>query len=1162
MRERRNLWRSLGLGILLSLVVAVAARAEPVAVRTSPHDGFGRIVFNWPSPVPYTAESAGGRVVIRFGRPIEAELGGVVRTLGTYLRGAAVGADGRSVVLTTTGDFAIRAFDLGAAVVLDLLEAAPAATAAAPAAATPATGPAAPAARPTAGPSPTPASAATAGPPLAVRTGEHDGYTRVVFDWPQSVGYTVNRGADAATILFDRPARPDLGALQSRPPKFIEGVEASVSGARLSVVLKIPRNSKVRDFRSGPKVVIDIQAPGPDAATGTPAKQPAPAPAAVAAVVAAPAQPAPITAPPPAVAAAAKPAGRPTPAPKPDAVPAPGQAAGRPTPLIPVTPSALSPPTEMATPQEGRRIGAAIPAVQMPSGSSTGPGGAVSMRFDWQEPVAAAVFRRADFLWVAFDKEKAFDLNALRTAGGNVIRGIEQMPVAKGAVLRLDTVSGINPSLRRDGLAWILDFRQQPLVTQTPIEAKSQTNSAAGARVLLPVPEPGAALAVADPEVGDTLVVVPVIPLGHGIGTPYDYPEFKVLPSSQGVVIQPIIDTLRVRPLRQGIELTSKGGLQISPVSAEAAAGTNLTASGPLTTIFDLERWRKGEPATFVAQEQKLQRVASFAKGADKEKARSDLASFYFAQGYGAEALGILEVMAAERPGIVDNPQFRALRGGSNFLMNRVAEANEDWYHANLNKNDEATFWRALLAVDKGDTVQASRVLRHLGSVIRSYPNALKIPLAMMVAEAAITVGDTQQASHYLELLSVEKPTPAQKAQIAYLEGRLMERSGDFDGAIGKWEEAERGPDRRARVKSAVARTELLLKLDKIGQAEAIDAYEKLRFAWRGDDFEFALLRRLGRLYLDGGDYRNGLRTLRQAATYFREHKDAAVVTQEMTDAFAKLFLENGADALPPVSAIALYEEFKELTPAGAKGDEMIRKLADRLVAVDLLDRGAELLQSQIEFRLQGAEKARVGAELALIRILANDPERALAALDASEVSGLPTNLVSHRRHLRARATMMAGQPDKALALLDKDETADADRIRTDLFWSKQDWGNAAQSLGRLVKATGVTPKLPLNDGQALVVLKLAIALTLSGNERGTNRARTDYATQMAATPYRDAFRLIASPAENGLLDYQAIAGKVKEAEKFQSFMADYWVRLKSGKLSELFADKTLVPTG
>ena len=43
----------------------------------------------------------------------------------------------------------------------------------------------------------------------------------------------------------------------------------------------------------------------------------------------------------------------------------------------------------------------------------------------------------------------------------------------------------------------------------------------------------------------------------------------------------------------------------------------------------------------------------------------------------------------------------------------------------------------------------------------------------------------------------------------------------------------------------------------------------------------------------------------------------------------------------------AMFYEFRELTPIGRRGDEMIRRLADRLVAVDLLDQAGELCNTR-----------------------------------------------------------------------------------------------------------------------------------------------------------------------------------------------------------------------
>lgn len=1183
------------------LLAAAPVSAEPVKVRAAPHQGYGRIVFNWPSPVPYTAALDGTRLTVRFGRPIEGDLGPAVRGLRKYLRAGEMAPDGRTAIFTTSGPFEVRAFDLGVAVVVDLVD--PVTTARVASEPVPAEArasrPAASAAQPQ----------APTGPALGVRTGEHEGYSRIVFDWPRRVGYAVDRSGGSAVVTFDRPARPNVGRVQARPPKFLRGIQTAIENGGLKVTLRIPETSRIRHFRSGPKVAIDILAPSPDEPPV--AAKPEPPRPQKRAEPEKPAQPAPRIAAKPETPAAPAPAGQqPPPAaatvPETDTPPAelaaktepsanapsatlsgdgvaenrtpesgtPAGPAAPPMPLVPVKPTALTPPAQTAsasptvTPPadagEGNRLAPTTTAEAADSGpSGPPPAGAVTLRIDWSEPVAAAVFRRADHLWVAFDKPTDVDLAALKSSGGNAIRDVRRMPDENATVLRFDTVAGVNPTLRRDGLAWLLDFQKQPLQPQSPIETNVQPSSPVGARLFLPVPQPGKALSIFDPEVGDTLVVVPVIPLGHGVAERREYPQVNLLPTGQGVVVRPTIDSVRIRPLRQGIELTSTDRLQISQVTPEAAAGSKLASTRPLTRILDFEKWRESDISDFIPQRRELQSAIVNAKGPEKEKARLDLARYYLALGFGAEALGVLDTIADERSGVLNDPKFRALRGSANFLLARIREAEDDWYHESLNNNDEATFWRASMAAMQGDHVRASRVLRRMTGLLRAYPQPLRLPLSLTATEAAVEVGDMQQASHLIDVLTLGRQKPKEDAQIAVVEGSLKKLIGDFEGAIVKWEQAEDSVHRPSRAKAIVAKTELLLELERITGAEAVEEYEKLRFTWRGDDFEFALLRRLGQLYIGEDDYRNGLRTLRQAATHFRGHPEAKAVTQEMTDAFARLYLQGAADVLPPVTAIALYDEFKELTPPGDKGDEMIRKLADRLVAVDLLDRGAGLLDEQIEFRLKGEQKARVGTQLALIRIIAEQPERALVALDASAGNGLPDELTLMRRHLRARALIQLEQTDQSLALLEDDDSMGAERLRAEIHWGRQDWPKAAQSLGRLVRAEGIKAgQEELTEKQAVAVLNLAIAMTLAGNERGVIRTRTDFRAAMDATPYRDAFRLITSPNSGSLSDIRNLAVKVRDAENFQSFIAEYREQLKTKNLSELFAASSPAATG
>ena len=74
--------------------------------------------------------------------------------------------------------------------------------------------------------------------------------------------------------------------------------------------------------------------------------------------------------------------------------------------------------------------------------------------------------------------------------------------------------------------------------------------------------------------------------------------------------------------------------------------------------------------------------------------------------------------------------------------------------------------------------------------------------------------------------------------------------------------------------------------LDLFGQGRV-----GLRFAWRGDRLERAVLLRLGELYERQGAYRRALHTLRQAASYFPERKGASAVAQRMRALFVDVHL-------------------------------------------------------------------------------------------------------------------------------------------------------------------------------------------------------------------------------------------------------------------------------
>ena len=275
------------------------------------------------------------------------------------------------------------------------------------------------------------------------------------------------------------------------------------------------------------------------------------------------------------------------------------------------------------------------------------------------------------------------------------------------------------------------------------------------------------------------------------------------------------------------------------------------------------------------------------------------------------------------------------------------------------------------------------------------------------------------------------------------------------------------------------------------------------------------------------------------------------IVSKKMTKSFSSIYTDGTSDTMTPLTALALYDQFRELTPVGRRGDKIIQRLADRLVEVDLLDRASVLLDRQVRFRLQGVQKAQVGSRLALIRLLDRQPNTALEALDESVAPGLDPKLALQRKRLRARSVFELGDSETALKLIKSDNDRDADLLRADIFWRTRDWVSAGKVFERLIGNAGRDGRR-INDLSAALILNWVVALSMSEQVDALNKVRQIYSTQMDMTEYRDAFRLITNKTEGDVQDFRTLTDRFKEIGRFQAFLTTYREKLKTKLLSEM----------
>jgi tetratricopeptide (TPR) repeat protein len=819
-------------------------------------------------------------------------------------------------------------------------------------------------------------------------------------------------------------------------------------------------------------------------------------------------------APPPAAVAPAKPAEAPTGNAAPDTTPPKADAAAP----SPQAETAASPAPEPA-PEPPARFSMALDARAT----------SVDLRFDWGLPVRAAAFRRAGFVWLIFDRPAEVPLDSLRGAG-NILVEAEQLPDPVGTVLRMVVRSGFNPQVESEGRAWRVRFAQQPPEPRIPIGLQGGVKTDAGPHMVIPTGQAGSVMRIADPEVGDTLLVVPLSLGGEGIAAPRQFMDLRLLQTTQGVVIEPFRDDLLVRAGGQGIWLSTRGGLFVSEAPPEGIE----PVQGPRRLLAFAE-WR-GDEEGFRNRKQALNQAIADAAEGQRNAPRMDLARFYFANGLYSETLGVLYVVSSTAPDMADDAEFRLLRGASHFLVGRRAEALADLTAPVLSDDPDGRLLRAALLAESGDLTHAGELFTQSGGPPTDYPRRLRLRLGLLYAEAMLAADAVDEAADALHALADIEPDAGDAAYLAYLNAMLQHARGETDAATTALQALAESEDPRARAKATFALVEQGLADKSMDSAAAIDRLERLQFAWRGDQLEYDVLRQLGRLYIEAGEPAKGLTVLQRAVTQFPEHPDNEALNEEMQRQFVRMFTGDDAPPLSPLKALALFNDFRDLIPTGAASDTILQDLAERLVAVDLLDRAAALLRHQVRFRLDGIPRARVGSRLAAIELLDDKPEAALEALESTDELGLPAPLAGERNLVKARALMALNRGNEALVTLAGDEDIMADEVRAEIYQRAGEWNKVAEVLQRQVDR--VDPKAAnIEEPTARILLRWAVALALDSDFDALKAARERYGEVMQASAYRDPFQLITSRA-SPLADIRAVADTVAQADAFLSFIA------------------------
>jgi len=767
-------------------------------------------------------------------------------------------------------------------------------------------------------------------------------------------------------------------------------------------------------------------------------------------------------------------------------------------------------------------------------------GNTVRVVFPFSEPVSSAVFRRNDSIWLVFDTDATIDTRGMVSALAETAETIEVQQFDDYQILRLDMNDPVLATVGVDGNAWSLVIGDMILEPSRPLQLERNVRGDGGSVLRVLYQDPQNIRQVSDPFVGDAISLVTGFGPPRGLLKPQTFVDLDALSSAQGIAIVSKSDGVKMKILGDDVIIEKEGGLALS--NNYLRGGT-----GALNNIIDPEESSYVEfvslstegPGAYRSRLLELQNKLSKAPEGRRRKPLMALARFYLAHQFAQEALGLMTLALEEEPALAEDSNFNLMMGAAQTMANRPDEAYAHLNRPDLKNSPDAAVWQTIVDVKLGNWTSARIAMPRGRAVVGNYPPAIQTEFKLAAAQAMVEVNDFGIANSILAEIEPAEVTRTQAARYDILRGRVADASGRSQEALTVFDLVTRSDDRPRAAEAEYRALRIRYRDGELTVDEALDRLAGLATSWRGDEIELKTLRFLAQLNAERGNYREAFEAMKSAVQAEPDSDTTRLLQEEMNGLFNSLFLDGKADEMPPVKALALYYDFRELTPIGRQGDEMVRLLAKRLVEVDLLDQATELLRHQVDNRLKGAARAQIAADLAAIYLMDRKADEALRVLNRTRQASLPSTLERQRNIVEARALTESGRPDLALELVRNMRGSDVDRLRADTFWAAESWREAGEQL-EAMHGSRWSDNIPLEDLERRDILRAAIAYSLAGDQLSLQRLKTKYTNKMADSSEALAFEVVTRPVEAQGVEFLEVANRLADTDSLETFLQEY----------------------
>ncbi len=708
----------------------------------------------------------------------------------------------------------------------------------------------------------------------------------------------------------------------------------------------------------------------------------------------------------------------------------------------------------------------------------------------------AAAYSRNGVVHVVLDQPQAMDLSLLKD--NPVFGSIAQTILPDGTDLRFRVAPTAQPRLLRHGGNWAVSLSALP----APNLAGTIAGRSRSGVMLFQTKMPGRIVVLDDEVTGGRLLVGTQREQGQRVASQHSGPALSILPTWQGLVVQPASDRLVLRATGDGFELSTPDGPTLLDGWPEQTVGA-WPDGRAMTRMFDFGAQTVAGQNRQLTQA--LQDVAGLPKTA-RYAARVKVAQAMLAEGLDVEAVSVVQTAITDDPRHRDDPVAARLSAVAAWLS---AEAGGDKPlslpadPSLFDGSDEATLWRSLLWPDRPNAAHQAAALAVTWPLILRYPSNLR-RLVLRPASALLAAGGQDKAWAALLAAFPDAVLDVSRASHLQFQGRT-------DESLALLDKVARRPDRLARAEALTLAVEEQMKAGRLTPAAAAEKLESLICTWRGDSRELHLRQRVAQLHAQTGAWRKAFAELGDAEAIFPDERGA--IRQAQVDMIDGLMHSDQAAKFSALDLVNLAEQAARL-PVEIDQGRFAPMLAERLMALDLPTQAEPIIRNLFLRAGDAQSKAEIGVQLAELQAGQADATGALAVLDASSDTGLTPSVITNRALLRGRLLASLGKASDALALLAAEPSPKARELEVTIMEARHDWRGAADVLGRMLNDGQFTASPTAAQQQLL--LHVARDRSEAGDTAELRQLRKHYAARFQSGPNAALFAVLtAEPVQS-----------------------------------------------